>query len=181
MNSMSVYQEDKLSAARHLCEGWAQVLGHARLWRKESPDDPRAFYYLALGHSGLGQYVQAETAYRRALELDASDTKIWNSLGRLLYENLNRPMDGIRCVEQALKLDPTHKVGWATLADMVGRLGHHTHALTFADRALELDSQFVEAYLHKGAAARALGKNDILREVCNALSGIPPEKFCRAK
>jgi tetratricopeptide (TPR) repeat protein len=179
MNSMSVHQEETLSAARHLCEGWAQVLDLARAWQKESPDDPRAFYYLALGHSGLGQFVQAETAYRRALELDPSDINLWHKLGRLLYEHRNRPLDGIRCVEQALKLDPAQKVAWSNLAEMVGRLGHHVHAMMFADRALELDSQFVEAYLHKGAAARALGKKEILRDVCSALGAIPPEKFCR--
>jgi tetratricopeptide (TPR) repeat protein len=181
MNFMTVDQEEKLSATRHLCEGWAQVLDLARSWQKENPDDPRAFYYQALGHSGLGQFVQAETAYRRALELDPSDIKTWTNLGELLYDHLKRPLDGIRCIEQALKLDPAHKVGWANLADMVGRLGHHNHALAFADRALDLDSQFVEAYLHKGAAARALGKKEILREVCGALGSIPPEKFCRMR
>lgn len=178
---MSVHQEEKLCAARRLCEGWAQVLDLARAWRKERPDDPRAFYYLALGHTGLGQFVQAETAYRRALELDPSDMDLWHRLGRLLYEHLNRPVDGIRCVEQALKLDPARKVGWSSLAEMVGRLGHHAHALMFADRALELDPHFVEAHLHKGAAARALGKKEILRDVCSALGAIPLEKFCRSR
>ena len=81
----------------------------------------------------------------------------------------------------ALKLDPDHKLGWANLAYMVGRLGHHHHAIAFADRALALDEHLVEAYLHKGAAARALGKNEVLREVCSALSAIPPEKFRRAR
>ena len=107
---------------------------------------------------GLGQFVQAETAYRRALELDPSDIKTWTNLGELLYDHLKRPLDGIRCIEQALKLDPAHKVGWANLADMVGRLGHHNHALAFADRALELDplSRRSASAKKDGQRARAL-------------------------
>jgi tetratricopeptide (TPR) repeat protein len=183
MNSTSVDREPECHAARRLCEAgeWSELLDFARAWQQESPEDYKPFYYLALGHSGLGQYVQAETAYRRALALDESDPKVWSNLGGLLYERLNKPLDGIRCVEQSLKLNPAHKLGWANLAYMVGRLGHHQHAMAFADRALALDSLLVEAYLHKGAAARALGKNEVLREVCGALSAIPPEKFHRAR
>lgn len=183
MNSAPVDREEEIRTARRLCEtgAWSEVLDFARAWEKESPEDCKAFYYAALGHSGLGQFVQAETAYRRALALDDSDAKVWSNLGGLLYEHLNRPVEGIRCVERSLKLNPAHKLGWANLAYMVGRLGHHQHAMAFADRALALDSQFVEAYLHKGAAARALGKDEVLRDVCGALSAIPPEKFRRAR
>ncbi|HEX4263643.1 MAG TPA: tetratricopeptide repeat protein [Verrucomicrobiae bacterium] len=183
MNSTPVDTEEEVFEARRLCEAdaWPEVLDFARAWQAENPTDYRALYYMALGHTGLGQFVQAETAYRRALELDNSDAKVWSNLGGLLYEHLKRHVDGIRCVEQALKLNPTHKLGWANLAYMVGRLGHYHHAMTFADKALALDSELVEAYLHKGAAAKALGKNEVLREVCGALSALPPEKFHRAR
>jgi tetratricopeptide (TPR) repeat protein len=174
---------EESNAARRLCEAnaWPELIEYAMEWQKESPVDHKAFYYQALGHAGLGQFLQAETAYRHALELNDADAKVWSNLGALLYENLGRQVDGIRCVERALKLNPEHKLGWANLAYMVGRMGHHHHAIAFADRALALDEHLVEAYLHKGAAARALGKNDVLREVCSALSTIPPEKFRRAR
>jgi tetratricopeptide (TPR) repeat protein len=174
---------DEVQAARKLCDAgaWPELIRFVREWQHESPEEPKVFYYLALGHAGLGQFMQAETAYRRALELDDSDANTWSNLGGLLYEHLNRHVDGIRCVEQALKLNPEHKLGWANLAYMVGRLGHHQHAIAFADRALALDGHFVEAYLHKGAAARALGKSEVLREVCSGLSAIPAEKFRRAR
>jgi tetratricopeptide (TPR) repeat protein len=183
MSSTPVDTEEESRIARRLCEAgeWREVLDFAQSWQRESPGDYKAFYYLALGHTGLGQFVQAETAYRQALGLDNSDAKVWSNLGGLLYEHLNRQVDGIRCVEHALKLNPEHKLGWANLAFMVGRLGHHHQAMTFADRALALDAELVEAYLHKGAAARALGRNEVLREVCHALSAIPAEKFHRAR
>src|SRR4051812_46860216 len=168
MNFASGDHGEQLLSARRLCEAgaWPELIEIAREWHENNPEDARAFYYQALGHAGLGQFVQAETAYRRALVLDDSDAKVWSNLGVLLYEHRDREVEGIRCVERALKLDPEHKFGWANLASMVGRLGHHQHAIAFADRALALDSHLVEAYLHKGAAARALGKNELLREVC---------------
>jgi len=183
MSPPRVDRKEEVHAARRFCEAgaWAELIDFARRWQQKKASDHKAHYYLALGHAGLGQFVQAETAYRRALELNDSDIKAWSNLGTLLYEHLNRPIEGIRCVETALKLDPKHKLGWANLAYMVGQLGHHQHAIAFADRAIELDAHLVEAHLHKGAAARALGKNEVLREVCGALGAIPPEKFRRAR
>ena len=174
---------DEVRAARKLCDAgaWRELIDFTREWQQQSPEEAKVFYYLALGHAGLGQFLQAESAYRRSLELDDSDANAWSNPGGLLYEHLHRPVDGIRCVEKALRLNPEHKLGWANLAYMVGRLGHHQHAIAFADRALALDKHCVEAYLHKGAAAQALGKNEVLREVCTGLSAITPEKFRRAR
>lgn len=178
MNSQLVIA-DEVHAARHLCETgeWPELLDFARTWQKNSPEDYLAFFYAGLAHSELGQFVQADTAYRRAVTLNDSDPKVWSNHAELLYHNLRQKKEGMRCMEHALKLSPDDKLNWLSLACMVGQLGHHEHAITFADRALALDSQFVEAYLRKGAAARALGKNDLLREVCDALRAIPLEKF----
>ncbi len=174
---------DEVHAARHLCETgeWPELLDFARTWQKNNPEDYLAFFYIAIAHGELGQFLQADTAYRRALALNDSDAKVWSNLGELLYKRLRHPLEAIRCMEQSLKLDPTDKLGWVILARMVGQRGHHDQVMAYADRALALDPQFVEAYLHKGTAARALGKMDVLAEVCEALSAIPPEKFQRAR
>ena len=64
---------------------------------------------------------------------------------------------------------------------MVGRLGRHEKALEFAERALALDPEIVEAHLHKAAAAQALGKMEIVRETSGKLAAIEAEKFRRAR
>ncbi len=48
-----------------------------------------------------------------------------------------------------------------------------------ADRALALDRKLVEAHLSRAAAARALGKMDIVQEVCHELGTLEPEAFRR--
>lgn len=175
--------EGKSQTARELCEQkrWRELLDFAEKWCAENPADAKAQYYLGIAHGGLGQFIQAETAFRRALQLDSSDWKIWNNLAGLLYENLKRHADGIHCIQKALQLNPQNKLGWANLATMVGRLGHHDKAMEYANRALALDGEFVEAHLHKAAAALSLGKTEIAKDVCETLGKLPPEKFRRTR
>jgi tetratricopeptide (TPR) repeat protein len=180
---MAANSEANVRRARAMCEKglWAEVLDFAQKWHAENPADSKALFYMGLGFSGRGQFVQAETAYRQALALDATDPKVWNNLAKILFENLKRPMDGIVCIEQMLKLDQGNKLGWSNLAVMVGELGLHDKAMIYADRAIALDPKFVEAYLHKATAARALGKTEIVKEVCATLATIGVEKFRRTR
>ena len=50
-----------------------------------------------------------------------------------------------------------------------------------ADRALALDPNMVEALLHKAAAAKALGKTELVREASLTLAAIEAEKFQRSR
>jgi tetratricopeptide (TPR) repeat protein len=174
--------EEKAGQARELCEKelWPKVLAFAQQWREEDPADHRALYYIGRGLKGMRQFSQAEAAYRHALTLNPTDARVWNNLAGLLYDNLARPAEGVRCLEQAMKINPDHKLGWSNLATMVGRMGRHHQALAYADRAIALDPKLVEAYLHKATAARALGKTEVVKEICQALAAIEPENFRRA-
>jgi tetratricopeptide (TPR) repeat protein len=175
--------EAKVEYARELCvqAKWPEVLAFAQNWHAEKPQEPKAWFYTGAGYYGMGQFLQAETAYRQALKIDPADIKAWNNLAGILFEKLKRPQDAIYCIEQTVKLNPENKFGWSNLAAMVGGLGLYEQAMTYADRAITLDPNMVEAYLHKGAAARALGKPEILSEVCAALAAIRPENFRRAR
>ena len=175
--------DKKADQARELCEQgmWSKVMTFAQKWREEDPSDHRALYYIGLGLCGQGQFAEAEAAYRHALTINPTDARVWNNLAGLLYENLQRPAEGVRCLERGLKINPDHKQSWSNLATMVGRMGRHHQALAYADRAIALDPKLVEAYLHKATAARALGKTEIVREVCHTLSSLEPEHFRRAR
>jgi Flp pilus assembly protein TadD len=179
---MASGSEEKIKAARELCDKglWPDALAFARKWRAENPADAKALFFQGVALAATGRFVEAETAYRRALALDAADFKAWNNLAGVLFDSLDKPVDAIRCMERAMKLEPQNKLGWSNLASMVGRLGRHEKALEFAGRALALDPKMVEALLHKAAAAKALGKMEIVREVSLALAAIEAEKFRRS-
>jgi tetratricopeptide (TPR) repeat protein len=173
--------EERARIAGELCEKglWREVLVFAQKWRDENAADYQAHYYLGLGLTGLGRFSQAETAYRHALAINPTHFEVWTGLAELLYRNLRRQADGIQCLEQALKISPQHKLGWLNLATLNGRMGCHDKALQCADQAIALDRKLVEAHLSKAAAARALGKMDIVQEVCRELATLELENFRR--
>ena len=180
---MELNGKNKDKIAHGMCEkeSWPAVLAFAQKWREKDPSDYQALYYIGLGLSGMGQFAMAETAYRNALALETTDARVWNNLGGLLCEKLRRPSEGIRCLEQGLKMDPHNKLAWSNLATMAGRIGQHHKALEYADRAIALDPKLVEAYLHKATAAKALKKMDVVKEICQKLGTIEPEKFRRGR
>jgi tetratricopeptide (TPR) repeat protein len=180
---MASSSEEKIARMRLLCEKglWPDALAFAESWRAENPADAKAHFYSGVALASLGRFVEAETFYRRGLALDETDFKAWNNLAGILFEQLNRPMDALRCMEQAMKIEPQNKLGWSNLASMLGRMGRHEKALEFAGRALAIDPQMVEALLHKAAAAKALGKMETVREASEALATIDTDKFKRAR
>jgi tetratricopeptide (TPR) repeat protein len=178
-----VTREEKIRTARELCETafWDELLQFTQEWHAENPDDAKALFYRGIALAALGRFVEAEAIYRLALQKDPKDFKVWNNLAGILFEAMNRPMDAIRCMEQAMQIDTGNKLGWSNLASMVGQLGRHEKALEFAERALALDPQMVEAHLHRATAAKALGKTEIVKEVSEMLAKINAEKFRRTR
>jgi tetratricopeptide (TPR) repeat protein len=175
--------KDKISEVRALCDrqAWPEVLAFAKQWQTEMPDTAKALFYQGVALSAMGRFMEAESSYRRAVKLDATDFKVWNNLAAVLFDALNRSAEGAQCLAQALKLDPGNKLGWANLASMNGRLGRHRQALECAERALALDPQMVEAQLHRARAAQILGQAEIVRAASEALARVPVEQFRRTR
>src|SRR4051812_11296094 len=174
--------QTRIQSAREHCKNgaWAELLAYTDAWRAAQPDDAKAPFFRGMALAGLGRYLEAEAMYRQALERDPRDFKAWNNLAGILFESMQRPVDAIHCMERAMKIEPHNKLGWANLASMLGQLGRHEKALEFANRALALDPHMVEAHLHKAAAAKALGKTEIIKEVSQALASIEAGKFKRS-
>ena len=174
---MELSTGDRARRAEELCAAgfWPELLAFAQKWQDETPRDHRAWYYIGLGLGGMGQPHQAEKAYRRALTLDPTDFEIWNRLSELLYRDVRRPTDGVRCLKQALRIHPDNTTGWLRLANFAGDMGSYNQVLEYADQAIALNPGLIEAYLQKAQAAKALGRLDLLTEACRQLSAFGPE------
>lgn len=176
-------EKNQAGEARELCEAgrWLEALAFARNWGVEKPAASKAWFYQGLAQASLGRSAEAEASYRRALELDARDSKAWNNLAALLFDRLNRPAEGLECLARALAVDPDNQLGWANLASMYGQVGRHAQALACAERALALNPRMVEAQLHRARAAQLLGRPEIVRAASEALAQLPSEQFRRAR
>jgi len=174
---------DKSAQIRALCDQgrWPDALKFAQEWQAEKPDDAQAYFFQGVALAAQGRLAEAETAYYGALALNDNDFKTWNNLAALLFDGLNQPLEGAKCLARALQIEPQNKLGWSNLASMNGQLNRHAQALDCAERALAIDPHFVEAQLHRGRAAQALGKKDIVRAAAEALAKTPPDKFQRAR
>ena len=128
---------------------------------------PAPVFIWASRLSGLRRFSQAEAAYRQALRLDPTDFEVWNSLaGIAVQENAaaggRPPMSGA-----GLEINPQHKLGWSNLARLVGRMGCHDKALQCRRPCPRAGPQILwKPIYHRAAAARALGRTEIVQEVC---------------
>lgn len=183
MNRAVAAAAEQAAHARSLCEQrlWPELLEFALDWQLADPGAARAFYYQGLALAAAGRFGEAESSYRRALQLEPDDFKTWNNLATLLFDALSREAEGVQCLTRALERDPGNPLGWANLASMHGQLGRHAQALECAERALAIAPEMVEAHLHRGRAASALGRKEVLQSVCAALAALPAEKFRRTR
>ena len=97
-----------------------------------SPDDPRvcvarAELYAYWGEVEPDRYVQAEAAYRRALELAPNVATYHTALGLVLARQ-NRLQEGVAELERAVDLDATDDTAYRHLSDVYLALGRQDNA-----------------------------------------------------
>jgi serine protease Do len=61
-------------ALPQLHENWAKLAEVSQRWTFAHPDSTEAWYELGMAYEQLGQQVEAESAYRKSVELDAHNT-----------------------------------------------------------------------------------------------------------
>ncbi len=79
-----------------------RMLKHAALIR---PERAVTHYYLGLSYAALGDFAEAERAYREALRRDPKNNIAWSELGDL-YRKLNRWEEAVEAYRQALQIKP---------------------------------------------------------------------------
>lgn len=105
-------------------------------------------YNLGNTLSALSHTAEAIEHYRRAIELEPADPRIWKNLGSA-YHNIGEHGLEMECFDQALALDPKHVIalvskGVSTLIDF----GRAEEAIQLMERALEIDPDLVVTWPH---------------------------------
>lgn len=112
--------------------------------------DWRIYFARGAARERLGQWPPAEVDLRAALGLKPDNPQIMNYLGYSWVSRGERLQDGLRLIENALRLDPyngaiTDSLGWAHY-----KMQNYDRAITYLERATELSPQSAEILDHLG-------------------------------
>ncbi len=115
-------------------------------------------YSRAISYERLGKWPEAETDFRRALELNPGEPMVLNYLGYSLVEQQMKLDEALDMIEQAVKAEPdsgaiVDSLGWAQF-----RLGRYDEAVVNLERAAELYAVDPVVNDHLGDAMWAVGR-----------------------
>lgn len=125
---------------------------------KVRPEFPEAEFQKANVLAGLGRSSEAESSFRRAIELRKDWSLPYSALGALLVR-LGRDSDAESPLRQAIKLDAQNNVALLMLADVRLRAGDPKEAAELARRATKGADATPSAWLLRAMAERASGDN----------------------
>jgi Flp pilus assembly protein TadD len=107
---------------------------------RENPADVRAWTILGNVHKDLGEYLDAERAYLKAIGLDPKAYKAYNGLG-VLYD---REGDDDRAMEyytRALEINPRYAQAYTSMSVVELKRRNDRRALELAQKAYQLDNK----------------------------------------
>jgi tetratricopeptide (TPR) repeat protein len=105
-----------------------------------TPDNPRAYDYLALSLEPLGQFERAEWAYKQGLKVNKQplfDAFLDYNYGRFLMK-LNRLAEAQEHLNRAVELTPDTRAVFYERAKLHEKLGNYPQALKDSEKALEM-------------------------------------------
>ncbi|MEY2480576.1 MAG: eukaryotic-like serine/threonine-protein kinase [Verrucomicrobiota bacterium] len=91
--------------------------------QKRLPNSALAYQYMAIVQRRLGRWQEAETNYKKALELDPRDVRLLSSMGAEFYNYLRRWNDAYAVLNRALEIAPDAQSGRANKASVLQNEG----------------------------------------------------------
>ena len=118
---------------------------------------PHVNLVAALGR--LDRFEQAETHYRRALELNSEIEELHNNWGTIQALR-NRPREAAEGFRRALEINPFSADGHFNFGSMLNKMGRATEAVKHFQQALEYEPNHRLANFQMGRHRVAEGKID---------------------
>src|SRR5262249_24577993 len=129
---------------------------------------------LGLTYYRMGKLDLAETALRKAAELDAKSAFVWNNLGLVAFDR-GHDQEAFLDFQKASELDPKYVQARLNKAVVYLDCGDYKKARTELERAVEIDPNDAEAQVALGVAERGDGKFDLARKAYERALDIDPD------
>jgi tetratricopeptide (TPR) repeat protein len=128
----------------------------------------------------LDRYDEAEQAYRKSLELDASYAGVWAELGVLLHWKLDRYDEAEQAYRKSLELDASSVLVWRQLGTLLHwKLDRYDEAEQALRKAIELDETYACAWAELGMLLRwKLDRYDEAEQTLRKALELKPSLAC---
>jgi tetratricopeptide (TPR) repeat protein len=119
---------------------------------------PTAEDYFRLGNARFleGRYEDANTCFRKAIDLRPDFAEAWSDWGTSL-SMLKRLDEAMVNYKKAIELNPNLPEIWTNYGAVLNKLGLHQEALINHEKAIELKSDFYLAYYNRAFSLYNLG------------------------
>jgi tetratricopeptide (TPR) repeat protein len=121
-----------------------------------------AYNALGLTYYKMGKLDLAETAFRKAADLDAKSAFVWNNLGLVAFDR-GHDQEAFLNFQKASELDPKYLQARLNKAVVYLDCGDYKHAREELVEAVRIDPNDAEAQVALGVASRGDGKLDEAR------------------
>lgn len=138
---------DRLDEAEHLL----------RPYLRTNPEDPASLALLAEIASRLGIFSEAESIFRRVLEIVPGFVEARLSLGRVLL-GLNRLVEALEIHDQLLASNPDDVSVLRSKAAVLNDLGRYYDAMPIHKRLLDLASDKADVWMSYGHHLKTIGR-----------------------
>ena len=120
------------------------------------PSDANIWLQVGFAEEKQGHFVEAERAYRKALEINPALADAWNSLGNYLIRT-SRNTEAEEALRQAVKHKPNFAPSWVTLGDVVMQRGDKVGAKEAFEIATKVDPTNAGGWFGLGVVRSQLG------------------------
>lgn len=143
--------------------------------RRAIASGPVPKYWLNLGNAlaATDRFDEAEHAYRKAIELDASFGDAWFNLGRLLL-HWGRVPEATGVLEQVVRLDPSDDQAWKILGDTYQKFGQFAESTDAYRKAFESNPRNPDTAALTADALERENRLDEARRAAEAALTIQP-------
>ena len=149
----------KLFERAQSAHGRGDLTNALRLYREAlsvRPEFPEAEYQQGNVLVSLGEYAEAENAFRRSIALRKTWALPYTALGGLLLRN-NKDAEATEILQQALRLDHEDRIALRLLAELRLRAGDSKRALELAKLATSAEDTPLSSWVIRAMAERACG------------------------
>ena len=133
-----------------------------------------AYNALALTYYKMGKFELAETALKKASDLDPKSAFVWNNLGLVAFER-GHDQEAFLDFQKASELDPKYVQARLNKAVVYLDCGDYKKARAELEQAVAIDPNDAEAQVALGVAARGDGKFDLARKAYERALDIEPD------